>query len=609
MKRISLVIFAAGFSSRFGRQKLVQEIRGRKIIEILIETVSSLPLEKKYIVIKKGDEDLKRIISKGFIILENHNPEKGMSESIKIAIKALPETSEGIMMLLGDQPLVPVSHLGKILVEFESTNRGIAATRYNGEIRNPAIFSRKYFSDLLELNGDIGGRKLFEAFRDDIKTVELDDGRMLEDLDYPQDLAKIREIYDALHLYTDTGGSMENRTGVSFENAMRLMQETEWRRLGLFTVPLAESCGMISGKDVFSPVDCPPIRKSVMDGYAINSGIFDSPSHLPLELRITGRITAGESSIKLDSTEHCAEILTGGEMPENADCVVRYEDVSRNGDRIIINRIFRKGENVAAAGEDFKTGDLILKKGEIIRPSHVSALAQCMCGSVNVFEVIRVSVISTGNELSDTGRPGSIPNSTGTLLVNWLNNSYMAGLNEGIYPDDVEEIREEIMKCREKSHIIIITGGSGNSDQDLVHTSLNGISTTVFRGVRVRPGKTFSLHNMDGLPVFSMSGLPVAALLPLIPFMEELVKNLTGYDPDSVKKGKLESDLQCSEKYTSIVPVRIEWNESGYAVKPVIGKVSGKISALLENSSYIILREGVQACRRGDIVETHRGRW
>lgn len=609
MKRISLVIFAAGLSSRFGKQKLVQEIRGRKVIEILTETVSNLPLEKKYIVVKKDDEDLKRIVGKGFIILENPNPEKGMSESIKTAIKALPETSEGIMMLLGDQPLVPASHLEKILVEFESSNRGIAATRYNGEIRNPAIFSRKYFNDLLELNGDIGGRKLFEAFRDDIKMVELDDGRMLEDIDYPKDLAKIREIYDALHPYTDTDSSKENRTEVSFENAMRFMQDSIRRRLELITVPLAESCGMISGKDVFSPVDCPPIRKSVMDGYAINSGIFDSPSHLPLELKITGRITAGESSIKLDSPEHCVEILTGGEMPENADCVVRYEDVSRNGDRIIINRVFMKGENVSAAGEYFKTGNLILKKGEIIRPVHVSALAQCMCGSVDVFEVIRVSVIPTGNELSDTGRPGSIPNSTGTLLVNWLNNGYMAGFNEGICPDDVEEIKKEIMKCREKSHIIIITGGSGNSDQDLVRTSLNGISTTVFRGVRLRPGKTFSLYNMDGIPVFSMSGLPVAALLPIIPFMDRLVKNLTGYDPDSVTRGKLESDLQCSEKYTSIVPVRIEWNESGYAVKPLIGKISGKISALLENSSYIILKEGVMVYGRGEMVETHRGRW
>ena len=609
MRRISLVIYAAGLSSRFGEPKLTQDIHGRKVIDILMEKVSNLPFEKKYIVVRQDDEDLKRIVRNGFTILENPHPERGMSGSIKIGIKALPGNIDGIMMLPGDQPLVSVSHLERVMVKFESSGKGIAATLCDDEIRNPAIFSRKYFSDFMELTGDMGGRKLFETHKDDIELVELDDGRMLEDLDYPQDLAKLRQLYDFFNSGNTSTESSENRTNVSFETAMKSLIKTAWNKLRYEEIPIEKSCGMISGENVFSKVDYPSFRKSAMDGYAINSEIFHTSTVLPLELRITGRITAGSSSVVLSSHEECVEIFTGGEMPENADCVVKYEDVSRGDRRILIDRVFKKGENVIDVGEDFKAGDMFLKKGEIIQPAHISALSQCMTGSIVVMERIRASVISTGNELNDFNVHGPNPNSTQPLLVNWLNTGFMDGFYEGICRDDVKEIRSKILGCKTKSHIILITGGSGSSDLDLVHASLTGISNEVFHGVQIKPGKTISLYNLDGIPVFSVSGLPVAALLSVTPFMDMMVKIMTGHNPDRIEWGTLESDLQSSGKYTSIVPARVEHTETGCLVKPFKGKISGMISILLKSNAYILLEEGVFTFSRGDSVETHVGRW
>ena len=609
MKKISLVIYAAGLSSRYGRPKLMEEINGRKIIEILFEKVSVLPFYRKYIVVREDDGLIKPIIPSGFNVLENPHPQRGMSESIKIGSRAAFEDSDGVMMIPGDQPLVTVEHLKSVMDKFETSDRGIVATSCGSEIRNPAIFSIRYYEDLMELQGENGGRELFEKHKDDLITVELDDCRILEDLDYPGDLQKIQNLYNVLSTDDVTQNPFSGRINISFETALKLLREFPWKKIRPVRVAAGKSCGRISYENVTSPLDYPYYRKSAMDGYAADSRIFDSVKTFPMELRIAGRICAGRTTIKLETPDECFEIFTGGEIPGNADCVIKYEDAERHGDTIRIERPFKKGENILEAGEDFRRKDLILKRGMIISPAHVSALAECMVKTVNVFKKIRVSVISTGDELDSLGVHGRNPDSTQPLLVNWLNRGYITATGKGICRDDVGDIMDKVIECSKNSDIIVVTGGSGKSDHDLVHQALDKISKPVFNGVRIKPGKTISLYDMSGIPLFSLSGLPVAALLSLVHFINLFVEIMTGYGNYNRIRGTLENEIVSDPLNTSIHIAKVELTETGYFINPVPGKISGRISALLSGNAYVVISEGRHIYRKGDYLEAHIGEW
>ena len=609
MRKISLVIYAAGLSSRFGKPKLIQEIDGRKILEILFEKVSSIPFHNKYIVIRENDEILKSIVPDGFIVLENPHPERGMSESIKIGMEAAFKDSDGAMMIPGDQPLVTVEHILDVMNKFESSGFGIAATLCGNEIRNPAIFSRSYYEDLMDLRGDSGGRKLFEKYRNDLALVEIDDCRTLEDLDYPDDLAKIRDLYHVLGTAGTRGEQSRNITNVSVEMALKLIREVSWRKIRTAKIPTDISCGMISSENVTSPVYSPSYRKSAMDGYAVDSSIFDSAEKFPVQLRIAGKVEAGRTDARLESQFDCIEIFTGGEIPYNGDCVIKYEDAKRQGDSIILDRPFKKGDNVVGIGEYYSKGELILETGVVIGPAHISALKQCMINTVEVFEKIRVSVISTGDELDDSGKSGKTPDSTQPLLVNWLNSRFMDGVGKGICSDDAAHIKKKILECSKDSDMIIVTGGSGKSDLDLVKKAMDGISKLVFNGVRLKPGKTIMLYDLDGIPVFSLSGLPVAALLSLIQFTDLFMNIFTGYSNDNRIYGRLENEMDPDPYYTTVVIARVEHTKNGNSIFPVLGKVSGKISALIAGDAYIVMEERGQVYKRGNTIEARKGGW
>lgn len=609
MKKISLVIYAAGLSTRFGKPKLIEEINGKKVIEILIEKVLKLPFYRKYIVVRENDELLKSVIPSGFTMLANPHPERGMSESIKIGMKAAFENSDGVMMLPGDQPLITVEHLRKVMNEFESSDRGIVATLCGNEIRNPAIFSIRYYDELMTLSGDSGGRKLFEKRRDDLISVEVHDCRMLEDLDIPDDLAKIRRLYNIIDRGDSSDDLSVKRHDVSFETALMLVRDIRWKNIRTVRVPSGDSCGMISSENVTAPNNYPPYKKSAMDGYAVDSTIFDSIEKFPIQLRIAGKISAGRTSVKLEKPGQCFEIFTGGEIPSNADCVVKYEDARRNGEIIILERPFKKGENIVDTGDDYSKGELILKSGMIIRPAHVSALKECMINTVAVFEKIRVSVISTGDELDGYGTYGQIPDSTQPLLVNWLNKGFMTGKGRGICRDDALDIIDKVLECSKDSDMIVVTGGSGKSDLDLAQQALDRISNPVFNGVRLKPGKTIMLYNLNGIPVFSLSGLPVAALLSFIQFTDLFMEILTGHRNDPNTYGILETELVSDPLNTSVVIARVEPTKKGNLIIPVQGKISGKISALLEGDAYMVIAEGNHVYKRGDLLEAHKGGW
>jgi molybdenum cofactor cytidylyltransferase len=126
--------------------------------------------------------------------LLNYAADLGMSTSVTAGLWAANPQSEGVMFLLGDQPLIRKELINSLIEKFTAGEARIVAPQFNGEARNPVLFHRELFPDLLQLTGDRGGRALLEKHREKLALVDWQDEVPFLDIDAPEDYERIKEL-------------------------------------------------------------------------------------------------------------------------------------------------------------------------------------------------------------------------------------------------------------------------------------------------------------------------------------------------------------------------------------------------------------------------------
>ncbi|MEC7377813.1 MAG: molybdopterin molybdenumtransferase MoeA, partial [Pseudomonadota bacterium] len=165
-------------------------------------------------------------------------------------------------------------------------------------------------------------------------------------------------------------------------------------------VPLAQVNGRILARDVRAPRAHPPSTNSAVDGYALAGPVTDVPCTLPL---VHGRSAAGEPYHGTVPAGHAIRILTGAVMPAGTDTVVLEEDCEVTHGQLHLNGTLKQGANARKAGEDIRADDRILTAGTRLTPTQISVLASVGVASVDVFQRLRVGVLSTGDEVKPVG--------------------------------------------------------------------------------------------------------------------------------------------------------------------------------------------------------------
>ena len=96
-----------------------------------------------------------------------------MSASIRCGLKDISKDSDGVMIVLGDQPLIDTETINRLIGEFSSSRHGIVFPVYNRRMGHPVIFSTRYKPELSSLTGDFGAKKIIESHPEDILEVEV----------------------------------------------------------------------------------------------------------------------------------------------------------------------------------------------------------------------------------------------------------------------------------------------------------------------------------------------------------------------------------------------------------------------------------------------------
>jgi molybdenum cofactor cytidylyltransferase len=194
-RNVAAIILAAGRSTRMGGpNKLLAELDGKKLVRIAAE--QALASKASDVVVVTGHQaELVEKALEGLKVRFVRNPDfaGGLASSVKAGIAAVPETADGAVICLGDMPLIDAQLIDRLIESF-APDRGnlIVVPAADGRRGNPVLWSRRFFKELMTLDGDIGARHLIAKHAEAVAEVPVDGQSAFLDIDTPQALEAAR---------------------------------------------------------------------------------------------------------------------------------------------------------------------------------------------------------------------------------------------------------------------------------------------------------------------------------------------------------------------------------------------------------------------------------
>lgn len=188
--KIGALLLAAGGSSRMGQPKQLFVYQGKTLLRRAVETLLDTKCSPIIVVLGAGYEHTKNEIDDLPVgIVRNDNWQTGMSSSIKKGLEYLLRTEpdiSGVVITLCDQPDITASHINLLADKFRETGSEIVAALYSDTVGVPALFGRRFFTELLNLEGDKGAKSLIRAQKPIFSTVQIPEAAF--DIDTPEDI-------------------------------------------------------------------------------------------------------------------------------------------------------------------------------------------------------------------------------------------------------------------------------------------------------------------------------------------------------------------------------------------------------------------------------------
>lgn len=189
--RVSVVILAAGQSSRMGGIKQLLPFNNSTILQTAINSALKSKAEKVYLVLGANYKMIRlKIEEEDVSVIKNSNWEKGLSSSIVSAINYIENSEEhpdAVLIMLADQPKVDSNYIDKLISLYQKQQQAIIASAY-GEVNGvPALFPKKYFGILSNLKGDKGAKKLLNESLIEVLSYTPKSAEILIDIDSPED--------------------------------------------------------------------------------------------------------------------------------------------------------------------------------------------------------------------------------------------------------------------------------------------------------------------------------------------------------------------------------------------------------------------------------------
>ena len=187
-----MIYLAAGLSSRYGSNKLLEMVDGKPMFRHLLDILTVMKEEEPHryelVVVTAYDEIEESVKGLPVKVVRNNNQELGASHSIKLGLEACGEIGQHdhVMFAVADQPYVQEDELFGFIHMYKRSYKGIGCLSYQGVMGNPVIFQGKFVPELMALTEDVGGKAVVKAHLSEVFQYEADSELSLQDIDTPR---------------------------------------------------------------------------------------------------------------------------------------------------------------------------------------------------------------------------------------------------------------------------------------------------------------------------------------------------------------------------------------------------------------------------------------
>jgi molybdopterin molybdotransferase len=359
-------------------------------------------------------------------------------------------------------------------------------------------------------------------------------------------------------------------------------------------IGLHAAAGRVLAEDVAARLTHPAFDNSAMDGYA---GRHEDFAVVGADLTVIGQSAAGRGFPGHVGPGEVVRIFTGAPVPSGADTVLIQEDAQIIGDKRIRTTFDPgKGRHIRPKGQDFRAGDVVLRKGDLLDAGRLTVAAGMNHPELSVFMRPRVAILATGDELVP---PGSLPgpdqiigsNTYGIAAIARDNGAEVIDL--GIVRDDKAAIAAAVAQARAAGADVLVTlGGASVGDHDLVQSTLVASGMTLdFWQIAMRPGKPLMVGTLDGMTVLGLPGNPVSSLVCALLFLEPLLCHL-GSLPARDRRGKAKTvtTLPANDKRQDYVRARLSRDTDGALKAETFARQDSSMMQVFAKSDCLIIR-------------------
>lgn len=388
---------------------------------------------------------------------------------------------------------------------------------------------------------------------------------------------------------------------ITYQEAIDIITQNPFQ-LKTESVSLSDSDGRVLAEDIIADRDLPPYDRVTMDGISIN---FEAYKNGQRSFEIEKTIGAGMPKSSLEDAAKCVQIMTGAIMPEGADTVIRYEDISIVDNIATINEEVIYKQNIHFKGQDKLQGEIVLAKGITLGATEAIVAAAVGKSSLEVIKLPKAAIITTGDELVDideTPLAHQVRRSSNygaqNVLKQWGIESKQYHLR-----DDKALMIDEISRILDQYELVVITGGVSRGKFDYLPEVLDELGVTKhFHKVKQRPGKPFWFGTaQNGSTVFALPGNPVSSFVCANAYIRPWLK-ASQQMPYQLPSVKLMNDVIFKPDLTYFLECSISVSDEGVIQAQTFkGNGSGDFANMTQADGFVVLPQGKTDFKAGEV--------
>ena len=404
---------------------------------------------------------------------------------------------------------------------------------------------------------------------------------------------------------------------ISYNKALNILYKSTLK-IKSEKILLKNSLYRICSENIYSKLNYPTSNNTALDGFALNSKeTIRANKKKKIKFKILNTFAAGDNpNLKKIKKYSCIEVMTGAIINKPFDTIIPYEQsniIIQNKEKYLsINEKIKKFNHIRFKGSDLTKGQIILKKGDLIKSSDILVLKTLGISRIKVKKRVKVIFFPTGNEITNKKKifPWQVRNSNGSYIETFSKILPIDIIEKKILRDNDEQKFEKELKksIKNKIDLVMTIGGVSAGKFDFVPNIINKYKSEFhFKNSKIRPGKPILFSKLNFCTAFfGLPGNPVSTAACFRFFVLPYIFKSLKYLGSKSIKAKLMNTFNKNKKFTRFIKGDLQVSKKGYLEFRILkGQESYKIKSLAESNVWGELKDGKSAFKKGDIIDCH----